>query len=193
MFFKILKWIGYIFISAVIFLFLFLASIAYSPGQKFIGSPPRKFVEKRNNLELYQISNVLSRIGKLFRVTTYANSTRPTEIFCEWHQTSGWIVIRDTLEVRGIIKSLRDGPDDDVIINLILLPDYELYGDEGKIKVEIDARMRYNFPVLDDLMKGDTVLVKGRWVVDKEHGEAKTHLESHPAYWIEILNRKHSE
>lgn len=184
----------------------------FSPGAKFVGSPPRQTC-RRNTLDLANPGSWYAVYGKGFR------PSRPLYRQWSWfytldgpalyagpivHYFSGWDIYAEDICDEGVVSTLHIWPDDgDVGFNLIPLdPDSELgfarYGwrpghPEDKLNrklllVEIDGGpqgIRNNFSVLHELADGDLVRVCGRWVYDRAHD----HNEIHPARWVEIIKQ----
>ena len=163
----------------------------YGSGKKFQGSPPKRFVNKRNDLNLYHIGipwpwNIYKNWAK---VTRYQDS-RSIDIPFQLNPRKGWLVYQDTVYVEGKIADMWNAMDGDFKILLNLDSAYNSYGSGSKyangtdhILVEINANIRHNFPILSDLAIDDHTKIKGRFVLDEVHGWN----EIHPAYWIDFI------
>lgn len=179
--------LAFILASSATGAFLWLLALAREPGPVFRGSPERMFSEQRSSLNLKRRGSSYSAVTKLFRTTDFLDG-RPSQIFFRPHQRSGWLVLGDSITVRGRVLEMHDGPEGDALFHVRDVSQGFKYGDS--LKIEVDENIRFNFPVLYDLEAGDSVLVSGRWVIDWAHGNMPDHYEIHPASWIEILKKR---
>ncbi|HTK05194.1 MAG TPA: hypothetical protein VL500_06410 [Candidatus Eisenbacteria bacterium] len=177
--------------------FVWATAKLYWPPDPFVGSPPRRYTERRNALRLDRHGEWLARFGKTFRPSGYLDLFGPA-LFASpiVHHFAGWDVYAPDVCVRGVIRTMGVAQDDgDVGLHLTLDPALARYSwrrnhpeDEGRgrrdLVVEVDENIRGYFPIIPELAIGDHVLVCGRWVYDRGHD----HNEIHPARWIEFLD-----
>jgi hypothetical protein len=165
-------------------------------GPDFVGSPPRRYADQRNDVDLSMHGGGLEKFGKQFRTDGWFDFWSPAGLFAPVvHAFAGWTVHKDHVCTTGDIVSLFISPDDgDFSFHLLLPPasrflawrDGHVEEDRPNrtvILVEIDDPIRKNFPILPDLALHDRVRVCGRWVFDRGHG----HNEIHPARCLEFL------
>lgn len=177
--------------------FVWATAKLYWPPDRFTGSPPRRYAERRNALRLERHGEWYARFGKTFRPSGYLDVFGPALFAAPIvHHFAGWDVYASDVCVRGVIRSMGVAQDDgDVGMHLTLDPAFARYSwrrnhreDEARgrkdLVVEIDENIRGNFPIIPELAIGDHVLVCGRWVYDRGHD----HNEIHPARWIEFLD-----
>ncbi|HTM67777.1 MAG TPA: hypothetical protein VL426_00620, partial [Candidatus Binatia bacterium] len=177
--------------------FVWAMARLYWPPERFTGSPPRRYAERRNALRLDHHGEWLSRFGKTFRPSGFSDLFGPA-LFASpiVHYFAGWDVYEPHVCVEGRIKSLSVAQDDgDIGMHLALVPRDARYAwrrgepDDARLGrndlvVEIDENIREFFPIVPELAVGDRVLVCGRWVYDRGHD----HNEIHPARWIQFID-----
>ena len=168
--------------------------IAYFfPGGKFKGSPSFTQALPRNNLNLSDRGKWLEKYGKLFRPRGYFEIGPALWLGPIVHFFAGWDVYARNVTAKGMARGLKISEDGDYIFELELFPPYaHLVFRPGKepanpppqavLGVEIDEKIRKNFPLLPFIAEDDIVVVRGDWVYDRAHRR----LEIHPAVWLDL-------